>query len=108
MDIENRESAERVEGALTKAANLARTKLILFTASSDYLKNQGLALNPELLKKAINDLPDKEFTRLREPSHESTGFRKQLERMTAIVMKEYSGQRVGKCTCPSSETSWWS
>jgi hypothetical protein len=75
---------------LEKASNLANSKLVVFQVVSEYLKKIGKQPNEKLIVGAVEKVPSAEFAKLQDLADEKTAFDKQLERITATVLYEYS------------------
>lgn len=80
------ETAERLE----KAYNLAGSKLVVFQLASEYLKATGKETNEKRIVSAVENVPNSEFAKLQDLASDKTAFNKQLERITAAVLYEYS------------------
>ena len=73
-----------------KAAELAKDRFILFTASRDYLRNKGHSPDQELLTKIILKISSSKLSELQGCSGNTSAFARQLQRLIAEVLEEYS------------------
>ena len=81
----NQQRADEIE----KASKLAIAKLVVFRAVNDYLKAIGQRPDDKKIMSIIEKIPLGEFTELQDLG-EKAAFSKQLERLTATVLYDYS------------------